>query len=346
MNSRQLGQRTIAGVPLAVIVGVAVLAFSASARADDAALRRRFQNEYSAAVLKVREVYSHLTLKATWSLPPGSSGSPLVVDVDWAAAGEKLRVVRKPIESHKDENRDYAVAAASVASPRLSFRLEPATEADAPYPWTIENLSTRESRLASILLAFRGPFAPFMIYDETVLGQMEGIKGFRIVSFDWITENGERLAKMQFQYPGPEVSNLTWSGWYLFAPDSSWVLHGYRYGAWEGTASEDSPPVARQCAIRYRGWHDGVPLLEEVQYWIDDETATDRKELETWSFRDVRITDVPDREFTLAAFGLPDDAEAVDPTNRAWMLFAGGAILFLAGCGVSLWRARRRRRGS
>ena len=96
---------------------------------------------------------------------------------------------------------------------------------------------------------------------------------------------------------------MSLEGWFTVSPDEAWVLHEYE--------NVDQGNISVHGSIEYGGMQGGVPVLRRFT-----RTATKLGKLlssQTYDFEKLDSVDVPDRDFTLSAFGLP---EVGRPTGR------------------------------
>ena len=156
--------------------------------------------------------------------------------------------------------------------------------------------------------------SPFTIHGFRVEGFMSG-STFRIVDVSQEPPSGGRLVRISFEYPVPATvknSRGGYEGWFVVSPDEKWVVREYQFKhinakfKWTGS-------------VHYEGVSDGYPLLKEFTSMERSDDGT-RSETQTYDFREFRFADVPEHEFTLSAFGLP---ELLDPPGGEKAAIAG-----------------------
>ncbi|HZZ81866.1 MAG TPA: hypothetical protein VFE62_25420 [Gemmataceae bacterium] len=153
-------------------------------------------------------------------------------------------------------------------------------------------------------------------------------------------EDGKELVKVDFDLNrGATKENpirMVEHGTVWFDPSSFWVMRKCIYRMQWGP---DGPVKDEQSHYQYRYDKDGFPILKEVTVMYFDRSATleARKEL---SFN-LSLADIPEREFTLSAYGFPEPDGVVWQTTTRWWLWIGSAAIASVCCGLILARKRR-----
>ncbi len=175
------------------------------------------------------------------------------------------------------------------------------------------------------------PFSFFAAYQP--LSRIISSDGFSIERISEVPQDGENCLKLEVRLkegtwkiakgrPSPE-----YDGWILVAPEKKWVLREYELG--HGS-------VALRGRVEYGDIQDGFPVPRRVVNQAIDRRSREPQNIYAFTFEDLRFVDVPDREFTLAAFGLPELGQPGPSrsryTNRTvfWLLGAALASLFVA----------------
>ena len=156
---------------------------------------------------------------------------------------------------------------------------------------------------------------------------------FELLGIEGVERDGESLVKIRFTYEpyGPAVKAKTAirGGWILFSPRRRWgLVESEIDAAWGGLMihavdyADDGP--------------DGIPTVRQV---VDKNCGKDRQrgavrttEFERWGYRDV-----PEEEFTLKSYGLPEVDEKGAAAGRSvlhYWLFGIG--LAFAGIAIAL----------
>lgn len=226
---------------------------------------------------------------------------------------------------------------------RYRFRLERAGPDD---PWIISSLEqkgaeeTRAEGLKNPLSAYfrlevqlnHGfslyPRAGSIDPGPTDLSQSE----FILKKVGPVNEGNEELVKAEFEYKNPEKPNWPLkSGWIVYDPQNYWVIRNYQLRRQIGAA--DSVINAK---LLYKRSNNGVPLL--TTEFVEDKTG-DLRGTDEIEYR-LEEGDVPESEFTLSAFGLPEPF-GVRPTSTPWHLWGVAAGVVCIGAGAFLWRRYR-----
>jgi hypothetical protein len=305
-------------------------------------LRKRFESEYPQAARRVQDAYSRARIRATWTLPAPREGTvPLVSEVEFAGKGQLLRTVQTPQRVDPSENRSFGTRTALVANPKLSFRLTPA-DAGQSSEWSVASIDSLEDRQARTHMDYRGLFAPFLENDSTIEETMRQ-PGFEITSFETITENDKSLARIWWRARPDAVQGTVAQGWFLFDPAGSWVLRGYRFGrvAMDYPASTDTPS-AQHAIHSYEGSHEGIPILKTAVFKLESPQRPKGEQTEErWDIIAIEFTEVPDEEFTLTSFGLPDLGEKRNSGALIYALLTTGICLVLLSLFVAWWSRKR-----
>ena len=156
---------------------------------------------------------------------------------------------------------------------------------------------------------------------------------FQFRSAEPVTERGANLFKIDITDPaGFFRSGTIWA-----CPDEGWAIHKADCLAYSGQQRVISN-------VEYAAPQNGLPVPRLVSYFqpIDKPGLKDnhlRYEIDHLTFGPT-----PDREFTLAAYGLPDVNTPLKNLNRdtspAWFIGGGLAVLAIAA-GLTLYSRRR-----
>lgn len=163
---------------------------------------------------------------------------------------------------------------------------------------------------------------------------------------------GGGLLRVEFDLrskPKPQVDEVR-SGWLDLDPSSGWCIRESDISL-VITVPDKAPGSTFQVKSSFRSRYDivsdarGVPILKADRFEGVSETAADGKTHveRTSEFTTTYQDEVPEREFTLSAFGLPEpEGVAWDrPTpTYVWILTAAGACAVLA-FGVRLLARRK-----
>lgn len=84
-------------------------------------------------------------------------------------------------------------------------------------------------------------------------------------------------------------------GWIEVAPDEDWAVHGY------GSGHPTTGTPGRVQRIDYGEPRDGVPIPRRIT--VSNPMGT---LIQTFEIESVEFGPIPEREFTLSAYGLPE----------------------------------------
>ncbi len=117
-----------------------------------------------------------------------------------------------------------------------------------------------------------------------------------------VRRGDQTLMKIEFDFKkGANKRLRKLAGWVLVAPDQKWVLHEYEFtdttNVWGGH-------------VEYAQPQDGFPVPKRVVATRSAPGQRQPTDIDSYEFNEIYFGDVPDGEFELAAFGLPDARRA------------------------------------
>lgn len=195
---------------------------------------------------------------------------------------------------------------------------------EAPGQW-VEKIST-----------FPFNFSNMVLQLDVIVGD----PGFTLKRVSPVTRDGRELARVEFSYRPKDLVRVPLrGGWVLYDPERFWVIKEYEVqmdwkrpqGAWAVatvTATYD-----------YQEGDDRFPILKRI-------VRTEKMPSERWETQhtaefDLTEADVPERDFTLPAFGFPEPPGAKKPPV-SWYLWAAVAAVPCLGLAFLLRRLSRR----
>lgn len=182
---------------------------------------------------------------------------------------------------------------------------------------------------------------PIVILDETPIPSLtycimnEEIKDFarlqnvRIKEYQHIVKDDKPLAQLAFELTWP--GDVIMQGHLLFDCERHWTVL-------EGSYKQINKPSQHIWTIEYEGTKDGISLPKKVMGRYFDEKG---QLSQTYTVEVLSLTPgpVPEREFTLAAFGLSD--AVFQPYVPPWYYVQ--LVLVIAGLlAFCLWQWRRK----
>lgn len=204
-------------------------------------------------------------------------------------------------------------------SPESSFRLE-RSQQTAPFLLTSVS-SGIDSRLLSSISRFAGGYvsAPYSMVVSLMVPVSDLMKRpyFQVTDVTEVIRDGRRLLRFDLEFE-PLQSLPVCSAWILVSPEEGWVTREFEgmYGS-----NRDVPVRGK---FEYGEMIDGVAMPRVVTY-------SHPSYRHRFEFDDLQLESSPAREFTLAAFGLPDLGASGSPRhgNRMGYYLIGAAVLAL-----------------
>jgi hypothetical protein len=220
--------------------------------------------------------------------------------------------------------------------PQSSWAL--ADHGSASDPMHVDHPYSRASSLGFV----RFLNSPFSV-NCLPIPEMISEAGFKLGKVDEVTRDGKKLAKIEFTYAPPKVipelvkgkpvrrhihMTKMRGGWMLLDPERNWSLQECSLDLEGGEKNT--------CVVEYAN-SDGGPLLP----WrvIEKDNAVSAWEV---TFSNLRIRDIPEEEFTLTAFGLPEPHGVVWPQPTRWWLWIFLSAVAAAVAAFLVLRMRRR----
>jgi hypothetical protein len=173
------------------------------------------------------------------------------------------------------------------------------------------------------------PFSFSAVYQP--LSRVISSDRFSIQRISEVRQDGENCLKLEIRLeegmwkiatgePSPQ-----YDGWILVAPEKKWALREYELGP---------STLALRGHVEYGDIEDGFPVPKRVVIEAMDPRSREPYYIHEFTFEDLRLVDTPDREFTLAAFGLPELAQPGSSRHGSrialWWLGAALASLVAA----------------
>lgn len=317
---------------------IAVLFAALPARADDS-LVRRFETEAPQSWQEYLDRVSQLQFNVSARID--------VVSGDVALSNYTAEYLQRGASARSVLRSEDGKVVVAAVNPRYYFRLSRASERAA---WQIDDFgpsssgneessyirnSVRKNAADAIraMTPDRGPLLSELMHEGT----------FTVKRATLESGSEENLVRVEFSYmPTPEnlTKRILRSGWVLLDADNHWIIRRFEYLLeWpDGTKGKetgeyvyaDEPvngvPVPHRI-LRHTEAHEsgtGQPVEYDIHYTFD-----------SW-----REEEVPEREFTLAAFGLPEPGLGSDRGRPIWYwLILGSAAFFLLA--ILLYRRAR-----
>lgn len=155
-----------------------------------------------------------------------------------------------------------------------------------------------------------------------------------------VVKDGLSLAHVEFEirYAKGEMEQYKdtryAAGWFEARPDQNWIIQ-------EWVASSAKIQEATHIKIEFGGGRDGLPLPKRIS-----RSAPLGRHVIVFDSIDHAAT--PAREFTLAAFGLPEIDRKPEPPSRnrtAYVLIGAGILVLVAAIGLKVYTRPRQAAG-
>jgi hypothetical protein len=238
-------------------------------------------------------------------------------------------------ETRQDE-AGQSVGQTEVMNERYSFSLRKTADSK---PYFLESVkqsggpkkspegSHQRVPLSALRTILALPFRTIMLGTEMVSSP-----NFVVRAISPLVRDGKNLLKIEFDRPNPpnHVSPKNardiggFEGYFIVSPDERWVLYEF-----ECAEKKGSPRALNKGSLEYGRVLEGFPIPRRVTQQRLKMPAREVLSSTTYDFVDFHFADAPDRNFTLTAFGIGEDA-ATPPSAPARSHSVGYWFLALA----------------
>lgn len=340
-----------------VVCLVGALTCAICARGQDA--RARFLADYEGPAGRLRPAYTNFTTRVV-ATEFAKDGNPRSVQNYTAKVGPTAKHhVLEGTSQHfgTDGRRERPKRYADGLNPRYEFALD-GRRSGSGYVLT-RFTRAAEHRLPE-LTHFCFPFVDHLAAARTYLDLVKD-PGTTVFDYADVTWRGRAVKRLETKFAGIDRSNMTKISLriaFLFRPDDGWVCCGVQGLA---TGQHSGEPPEAETVYTYVSRPGELPVPKSVERWHRADGSTPRLDyrLELSEFR-RHPTPFPERDFTLAAFSLPEpgtaafdrqpplspeDAGAIPPPAEpgglpGWV-WAAGATIFIVVLALVLRRGRR-----
>lgn len=294
--------------------------------AQVATLQADFLSRYQPAQNRLRDFYGKITMRANYFTHDAKTGNKVLQGELVFKSNASLLRLEGAWQDRQEKRPSETVTGVGSS---YSFRLG---KLPGRNDYFLKELTGSAKEITTIIwLNGKVFFAPFAFLDGTIEEIFLG-DDFYVTNLTEERREGKHLVKVSWgrtKIPG-------WVGWFLFAPDDSWAVQEY---AWWTQKN----PALNHAVMEYSGREGEFPIIRKVHYWRDAEGGKRLRE-ETYEVTHVIQGAVPESEFHLSAFGLPDPKGVKrPPPPRYWMWLAAATVGFAA---LALLFARLRRRAA
>ncbi len=321
---------------LAVRTGICLSA--ASCYAGDESFERRFLTESPAGAARIKAAIEQIEGIANVSIDTKETGQNLSSRVSrWRFKVDHDRIVYQEILLDPQGKETFARARGS--NPAYSFLVSRESEES---PWLLEGVGPLQPTEPThpFSLAGRGGFLMYLRFAwslaEIPLTDLVKTRGFTLKKATPVSQDGGQRVALDFEYspqasaPASSVAPqdrsslmILRSGRIYCDPNRCWANQSYDVRGVEGITVKGS--------ITYSDGPDGVPVVRSVTHALNNpRSGSQTVRIE---FEPIAYHAVPEREFTLSAFGLPEPvsrASGSEWSTGALFIGAGGLCLAIA----------------
>jgi len=335
---------------LAIPVLLMLFVSPARAQGTDDRLKKRFLSEYPEA-LKAWEARSsrvEATVKYTED-DTRNKATPHREVLFWYKCKLPDMMLLTSISNDAEGQREESVSASNA---NYSFALRRNGEGTDFRIKSLEaaNGSDRGPRRTTLMLLNTCLWAPYSAPFPNV-GLLSQPR-FAVRGVSTVDRNGKSLLKVEFDIPYTPPSEERGKtargsggieGFLLVSPEEKWVIYEFEHRNTRG-----SQRFSRKGTMEYLGTAEGFPIPKRAAYQRWKLPEGELVETSSRDFLEFRFADVPDKEFTLTAFGFPEAVSQPAKVARSsrlgyWLLALALAALAAA---VSFKIAASRRRPS
>ena len=157
-----------------------------------------------------------------------------------------------------------------------------------------------------------------------------------------VIKDGRTLVRVDFDLLPQDPKMILRGGWFLYDPEHFWVIRAYEVQVEFLRSAGTSSKGTIKATYDYQDDSAELPLLKKTLKNIKVFDVPP-SELEYVQEYDIRELELPEKDFTLSAFGLPEPLNSPKPRPRwYWWTALAGGVLIVASIGTGLWLRRRR----
>ena len=324
----------------AMAIVVACMCDAAAVAQADRDLIQRLRNEAPQRWADLDRFTSRVCGRCTvryWLAEPGQTGRPAIIrrteeilyrrNGNWALLHKKYRLV------DEDGSLKRQYQGVGGVNSRYSFALFRETPEQ---EWRLSSVGS--SNPTEVLNSYSMSMfvAPHLFRDEERFDDFFQRRDIQVTKAAWVNEGDRRLARITFRYrKKPGRSHVLY-----FDPSRYWILTKARSEGLNGGDVRykehlefeeiDGFPVLTRAVLktRERGWPAGRWYVVEAEH------------------RDVRTADLPEYEFSVSAFGLPEIHPAIKQPVPMWQWLALIAVVAAIIAVLARWLMFRARPGN
>jgi len=273
-------------------------------RDDDASLKERVLQSYPSA-LKALENHFAKAFGSVTGLEEHGIGKPIHIRVggkftfasSWPDLGKVTRVAM--LTTMNDQKSKGPKEMVFCFNKENSFWL---LKEEGKSEFTVKSLDTNKAEQSFVkeqmdFWLYSYLHAPFSIGGPS-MSSLIADGGAAIERVSLVRRDDKTHLKIAFDFKNGANKRLrSLAGWVLVAPEEKWVIHEYEFtdtiNMWGGR-------------VEYAQPQDGFPVPKRVVSTRSPLRGRPPTDIDTYEFKELHFADVPDSEFRLSAFGLPD----------------------------------------
>ncbi len=311
---------------------------------------KRLEKEAPAAFQRLIQGYSRLKAEGQWtSIKKGTRSAPdkvLLSDVPIAVVDDRAKVVMKFFSLDPTGTKRFDREKILCRGLLADFSLDRGPKTQERY--VLSNMQARSEeneRPTTVKLLIDNQAMRFVRSPFEFHGSVQDLivqRKIKITSSESLKVDGQNVLRYKTT-SDPFGDNSTTMTFELL-PDHGWALH---HAELEGNASAGSGRTQREFSFRdamtveYGDDQQGLPIPRRVR---SESNLGDY----LFEFRELTLgATIPDREFSMSYYGLPDASLPITVVNRPnYFLYGafGLGVVTLAGS-IWLWRRRKPRNG-
>jgi hypothetical protein len=250
------------------------------------------------------------------------------------------------IEGSQPAGRDWLWC----ANPNYAFTLN---RRSADKPWVVLDTTTNltgEMRLTNLaMFPTPGEWAEYLANHPVTCGNIDRHlgklltkePGFALTRVSPVVRDGRTLAKVEFDFHPEDQRIPLRGGWFLYDPEHCWVIHAYDVRVEWPRSPEYSSQGSMSATYEYRDASANFPLLKTIVKRVKQFDRPLKDQEYRYEF-DVKEADVPEKDFTLSAFGFPEPpGSPKSPSTWYWWTAGAGIVLLVLSVATTWWLRRR-----
>jgi len=155
-----------------------------------------------------------------------------------------------------------------------------------------------------------------------------------------VSRNGKNMLKVEFDWPYDPNRTVPkkardpggYEGFFLVSPQEKWVLYEYECREKEGASR-----IVYKGTVDYQGSLDGFPIPRRATCQRLKLPGGELVETYSYDFLKFRFVDLPDQDFSLAAFGIPEQVTRPSKVARKGILGYWFLALALAALAAAVF---------